>query len=53
VGGVTHVRVLLGQHRTMEACNKALTAEREQNEITRMLEIAKHHNGSAGNIKRF
>jgi hypothetical protein len=53
VSGVTHMRVLLGLSRTLEACNAAVLAEQEQIEITRMTQIAKNHNGSTGNIKRF
>ena len=52
VGGVTRVRVLVGRFRTLKGCNEAFMAEQLQNEITRMTEIAKNHNGSAGNIKR-
>ena len=53
VGGVTRLRVLVGRFRTLEGCNEAFMMEQMQNEITRMTEIAKNHNGSAGNIKRF
>jgi len=51
-GGVTHLRVLVGRSRTLEGCNEAHIAEQMQREITRMTEIAKNHNGFAGNIKR-
>ena len=50
--GVTKVRVLLGRSRTLEECIEAHIAEQMQNEITRMTEIAKNHNGFAGNVKR-
>ena len=53
VSGVTHVGILLGRSRTVDACNKALRAEQEQMDITRMMQIANNYNGSAGNIKRF
>jgi len=53
VGGVTRVGILLGRYRTLETCNKALRAEQEQMDITRIMQIARNHNGSAGNIKRF
>src|SRR5262245_6892449 len=53
VSGVTHVGILLGRSRTVDPCNKALRAEQEQMDITRMMQIANNYNGSAGNIKRF
>jgi hypothetical protein len=52
VGGVTTLRVLLGRSRTLEGCNEAHIEELRQKEITRMTEIAKNHNGSAGNMRR-
>ena len=51
-GGVTHLRVLVGRSRTLEGCNEAHIAEQMQKEITRMTQIAKNHNGSAGNMRR-
>jgi hypothetical protein len=50
--GVTHLRVLVGRSRTLDGCNDAHLAEQMQKEITRMTEIAKNHNGSAGNMRR-
>jgi hypothetical protein len=52
IGGFTSVRVLVGKFRSFEACNKALIAEQEQKEITRMAAIARNHNGCTGNTKR-
>ena len=51
-GGVTKIRVVLGRSRTLQECNEAHIAEQMQNEITRMTEIAKNHNGLAGNVRR-
>jgi len=43
----------MGQSRTLTACNEALKVEQVQREITRLTEIAKNHNGTAGSIKRY
>jgi hypothetical protein len=46
------LRVLLGKSRTLEACSEALMMEQIQMDITRMGQIARNYNGSAGNVKR-
>jgi len=52
ISGVTTLRILLGQSRTLKGCTEALRVEQMQKEITRMTEIARAHNGASGNIRR-